>query len=232
MQVADRHGHSGVAFLLQAVFIYSDLPCSKLSLFEELSQSIIRSLSLTVILAVWVYMVPHISEWHMSRNRCWEIFLKRCMPVRCVKGIVYDFLFKVSFHWFSFLYHIPGMLISCGCVGRGECDLSSVSTKTLCSVRDPLCAKLRFCMNYTVFEMRYISHFVLFTLACCMRVTKRDHKCCHSFGPDSSTCPPNPRVQVEICCYFLCSIEIPLHSMYRYVAHEHLCLSMRRLMND
>lgn len=134
------------------VFIQT-YPAQSWVCLEELSQSIMRSLFLTVILAVWVYTAPHISGWHLSLNRCWRIFPKYYMPVHSAKGNVNGFSFKVSFQWFFltfflFLHHISGMLISCGCVGRGECHISSVSTKTLCSVRDPLRVKPRFCMNY------------------------------------------------------------------------------------
>lgn len=48
---------SVVAVSSRAVFIYSDLSRSKLSLLGELSQRIMRPLSVTVILTVRVYMV-------------------------------------------------------------------------------------------------------------------------------------------------------------------------------
>lgn len=167
-------------------YLLRHLCCSKLSLLRELSQSIMCSLFLTVILCVWIYIAC--PQFKMTLvNKCWEIFL-RCIPRYGIKWIWKSFQFKVSFQWFLF-EHCWVYPLCCGCVGSIHYDISP------CPIKEwfvqfaplPVWTPLVVCC-YIVFNPQYIFHIFLFlTLRSLMHATnQKASQDCHSVSTDSS----------------------------------------------
>lgn len=89
----------GCCLLVSCFYLFRLTLLKAWAYLGELSQSIMHSLFLTVILTVWVYMMCSQFEMTLVWSRCWKIYL-RLMPTYGITGIWKDCVFKVPLHWF------------------------------------------------------------------------------------------------------------------------------------